>query len=138
MRSSTHVSYKLTAVSVNAGRVSMRDHASKAWKEVRWLWLLDPTGKWAELGESVGCVCNHLHRDWVCGPWNRARVYQRSRPAARFCSKHPQTSACDSSGAQPDARQRRLKQLSAISLAILQQNYANLSIRLGLPVITLD
>jgi len=99
MRGSTHVSYKLTAVSVNAGRVSMRDHASKAWNEVRWSWLLEPTGKWAELGESVGCVCNHLHRHWIRSSRNRARVYQRSRPVARLCSKHPQASACASSGA---------------------------------------
>src|SRR5579864_4991555 len=88
MRSSTHVSYKLTAASVNAGRVSMRDHASKAWNEVRWSRLLDPTGKWAELGEFVDRICYHLHRHWVCCSRNRARVYQRSRPAARLCTKH--------------------------------------------------
>jgi hypothetical protein len=134
MRNSTHVSYKLTVASVNAGRVSMRDDASKAWNEVRWLWLLDPTGKWAELGESVGCIRNHLHRDWVRSSRNRPRVYKRSRPAARLCSKHSQTSARASSGAQPDPRQRRLSQTFAITAKpICREPLPNLWLWLGLP-----
>src|SRR6266496_4484354 len=94
MRTSTHVSYKLTAARVNAGRVKNAPGACPCEDELGIVplikGLLGSTGKWAERGKSVNCCCNDPDRRWIGRLRNHTGLHQRSCPVTRLrCSQPP-------------------------------------------------